>query len=84
MCSSSFITHDKRLTKFAELLVHDYLRAKGFEATGAKFIEECANLEKQSGDTTPDDASSWYIFSEKLGLPVRDRVREGVSKIFAQ
>lgn len=41
--SSSNATLDSaKLIKFVELLVHDYLQAKGFTATGEKFAEECS------------------------------------------
>lgn len=41
--SSSNATLDSvKLVKFVELLVHDYLQAKGFTATGEKFAEECS------------------------------------------
>eukprot|EP00752_Nemacystus_decipiens_P010623 g9461.t1 len=46
MCSASASSSNPtldsvKLVKFVELLVHDYLQAKGFTATGAKFSEEC-------------------------------------------
>lgn len=41
--SSSTATLDSaKLVKFVELLVHDYLQAKGLTATGEKFAEECS------------------------------------------
>lgn len=48
MCSSTTASSSNakldaaKLAKFVELLVHDYLQAKGFAATGEKFAEECA------------------------------------------
>lgn len=65
---------NKKLTKFVELLVHDYLQTKGFQATGAKFAEECSKGAKDAKDAAAsagvDEAGSWYCLSDKLALPV--------------
>lgn len=80
MCSSSRenseAIDDNKLSKFVELLVHDYLKAKGFDATGVKFAEECAaEAARDEGGkgVTVDDASTWYFLADKLALPVRNR-----------
>lgn len=66
---------DKKLVKFVELLVHDYLQAKGFEETGVKFAEECSNAGggrgRSSDGSSLDEADSWYYLADKLSLPVR-------------
>lgn len=65
---------DKKLVKFVELLVHDYLQAKGFQDTGAKFAEECSNAggaRGRSDGSSLDEADSWYCLADKLSLPVR-------------
>lgn len=48
MCSTTASTSSttldvSKLVKFVELLVYDYLQAKGFKETGEKFAEECTN-----------------------------------------
>lgn len=55
MCSSTTRTSSTtleggKLVKFVELLVHDYLQAKGFIATGEKFAEECSKCAGERGD----------------------------------
>lgn len=71
-----------KLIKFVELLVYDYLHARKFEATGAKFAEECSKEirgDDRSGagkddlEVVVDDADSWYHLAEKLSLPVSIR-----------
>ena len=47
--SSNTTLDDARLVKFVELLVHDYLQAKGFTATGEKFAEECSKCAGTNG-----------------------------------
>lgn len=47
MCPSTTSTSNStleggKLVKFVELLVHDFLQAKGFTATAEKFAEECS------------------------------------------
>lgn len=54
MCSSATDTANTaleggKLVKFVELLVHDYLQAKGFTATAEKFAEECSKCARDSG-----------------------------------
>lgn len=82
MCSTntpSTTQEGKKLVKFVELLVHDYLQAKGFQATGAKFAEECSTDSRDDvpvptgddGSAGVDEASSWYGLADKLALPVR-------------
>lgn len=71
--TSSAALDNKKLAKFVELLVHDYLQTKGFQATGAKFAEECskdAEDEAGAGSDGVDEAGSWYFLSDKLALPV--------------
>lgn len=73
----------KKLVKFVELLVHDYLQVKGFEEAGAKFAEECSRRRaSDDGDKSPpacaddsasaavDEAGSWYCLAGKLCLTV--------------
>lgn len=75
--TSSAALDNKEVTKFVELLVHDYLQNKGFHATGEKFAEECskgatedaAAINSSDGDGV-DEAGSWYCLSDKLALPV--------------
>jgi len=50
------------LSQFSELLVRDYLRARGLESTLVAFDEECKELEKPS-------VESWYNLSHSLDLP---------------
>lgn len=58
MCSSTTDTSNRtleggKLVKFVELLVHDYLQAKGFTATGEKFAEECSKCARdRDGDSS--------------------------------
>lgn len=82
--SSSSTLDGVKLVKFVELLVHDYLSAKGFTATGEKFAEECSKCAQDrggvgcagSGSTASndgpavDEANSWYYLADKLALPV--------------
>lgn len=73
--ASSAVLDNKKLVKFVELLVHDYLQNKGFLATGEKFAEECSkgatteDAAASDGDGL-DEAGSWYCLSDKLALPV--------------
>lgn len=66
---------DKKLVKFVELLVHDYLMSRGFEEAGPKFAEECSAVERCEGEAPIDEAFSWYSHAEKLGLSVRHKMR---------
>lgn len=73
--ASSAALDNKKLAKFVELLVHDYLQTKGFQATGAKFAEECSKdaedgAGSNAGSDGVDEAGSWYFVSDKLALPV--------------
>lgn len=68
---------DKKLKKFVELLVHDYLNSRGFHGTEAKFAEDHGAEDNTSGvrgtgRRDADDASSWYCLTEKLALAVSD------------
>lgn len=79
MCSSG-LEDDQKLVGFVELLIYDYLKAKGFKETEAKFAEErtvattcVADGASQKGATADrkiDDAASWYCLAEKLALSV--------------
>ena len=72
--ASSVALDSKKLAKFVELLVHDYLQTKGFQATGAKFAEECSKDAQDGAGSADsdgvDEAGSWYLVSDKLALPV--------------
>lgn len=72
--TSSAALDNKKLAKFVELLVHDYLQTKGFQATGAKFADECSKYAEDgagsAGSDGVDEAGSWYLLSDKLALPV--------------
>lgn len=72
--TSSAALDNEKLAKFVELLVHDYLQTKGFQAAGAKFAEECSKgAEGGAGSSASDgadEAGSWYCLSDKLALPV--------------
>lgn len=78
----SSMLEEKKLVKFVELLVHDYLQVKGFQETGAKFAEECSKAGGAGGrDDGPslDEADSWYCLADKLSLPVRtSSIKRGV------
>lgn len=54
MCSSGVretgTIEDKRLARFVELLIHDYLNARGFNETEAKFAEERTRVAASAGD----------------------------------
>lgn len=81
--TSSTTSDRQKLLKFVELLVHDYLQARGFEDTGVKFAAECSKSlpvanddHAESGtckDESPvaDEVDSWYYLANKLALPVR-------------
>lgn len=74
MCcpNSSSECERKKLVKFVELLVDDYLRVRGFEATSAKFSEECAKSARRRGEEEIDENSEWYTLADELAFPVRD------------
>lgn len=79
MCSSG-LEDDQKLVRFVELMIHDYLNARGFKDTEAKFAEERTAATASAADSACgkgaaadgglDDATSWYCLAEKLALPV--------------
>lgn len=84
MCSTATLNsalEKKQLAKFVELLVHDYLQVKGFQAAGAKFAEECSKAAQEDdagsadkkGSASVDEAGSWYCLADKLALPVNSQ-----------
>lgn len=54
MCSSgareAVTMEDKRLARFVELLIHDYLNSRGFSETEAKFAEERTRVAASASD----------------------------------
>lgn len=80
------VLEERKIVKFVELLVHEYLQAKGYEETRVKFAKETARISRDGGGDPPekgtsdggrpddvDEAGSWYSFADRLDLPVSYR-----------
>lgn len=66
MCSSTASTSNatlegRKLVKFVELLVHDYLQSKGFTETGETFAAECSNCNRnRDGGSNHEQGNSEF------------------------
>lgn len=74
MCSMTASTSSttlgvSKLVKFVELLVYDYLQAKGFKETGEKFAEECSNCARDRAS----DSRSKKCRGEDVARTVADQ-----------